>query len=278
MTEIKLDILSNKNQKSNSDQKSITSESESGFSQDTTDPLLDTEPRLNANRLRKAQNLSNRNQLMSEGRPGSTLSACTSETTDGSECLSHPSTSVCETSSAAASVNDCDSRMQVVPDGSQFPHRRLQEVGQANTTAVQCTSPRSSYHGSSTYTGSDSPSHTHSNIVMISQRPPVNGSAVNLGHSESSANDTALPFHSSPVEATPDNGHPSYLTAPQHFLACSAYPHPDDVRRTHQRREGRANQQDFGRLIEYARTNGEPNNDVAQAQQQRLDGNENNRS
>lgn len=252
---------------SNSDQKSITSESESGCSQDTTDPLLDTVPSLNSNRLPKTQNLNSGNQLMLELRPESTLSACTSETTDASEsvftqapCSNHPFTGDREMSVGASASS-----------GSHYPHKRLQEVGQETTTAVQCTSPRNSYHASA-----GSPSHVH-NLVVLSQRPPVNGRAVSLDQSESNASDTVLSLHSSPVEATPDNGLPSYLTAPQHFLASGANPHPDDVWRTHQRRKGRSNEQDFGQLMEYARANGEPNNDAAQVRQ-RSDGNEHNRS
>ena len=197
-------------------------------------------------------------------------------------CSSRQSTVEHETLSGAAlnGTDDHISRMhcQAVPGsgGSHYPHRRLQEVGQENTMAVQCTSPRNSYHGNSTYTASGSPSHTHSNIVMISQGPPMNVSAVNLGHSESS--DGIIALHSSPIEATPDNGHPSYLTGPQHFLATGTNPHPDDVWRTHQRREGRANQQDFRQLVEYSQANGEPNNDVSQVERQILDDSENNRS
>ena len=194
---------------------------------------------------------------MSDLRPESILSACTSQTTDGSERvfgqmprLSRPSIGDREASIGAISTSS----------SSQFPHKRLQEVGHESTTAIQCTSPRNSSAGS--------PSHTqsHSNIVVFAQG---NRRAVDLSRTESTASDTVSTLHSSPVEATPDNGHPGYLAAPQHYLGSGANPLPDDVRSTHQRREGRANEHDFVQLIENTRANGEPNNDVAQAEQQR---------
>ena len=273
MSGVKFDMLSNGNQKNNSDQKSTSSESDCRGSLDTTNPLLDNEPRLDPSGLTSIQNLnllSDRNQLTLQLRPESTLSACTSESTNSSEyvhgnqalCLSPQSTSDHGTS-VGVSVNcteDCDSQLQPASSGFKYPHRRLREVGQANTTAIQCTSPRNSYHRNSTCAGAGSPQHA-SNVGVISQRPSVNGSAA--GQSESSdATGNIAPLHPSPVEAT--GGGRSYMTAPQHFFVSGANPHPDDVWRTHQWREGRANEEDFGPLVEYALANGEPNNDVAE--------------
>ena len=235
---------------SNGDQKSITSDSGSGFSQGIANPLLDDEQRLNFSLLPGTENSVNPgHQLTLQLRPESTLSGCTSETTTDSvlvqeSCSSHPSG---------------DHEM------SGYPHKRLQEIGQASTTAVQCTSPRNSF-----FAGVGSPSHTP-NMVVFPPRSPVNRSAaVNLPRSESSASDT---LHPSPVEATPDDGNRrNYMAAPRHFFASGANPHPDDVQRIHQQRAGRANEEDFSQLVDYAQANGgdsRPDNDVAQVEQWR---------
>lgn len=258
--EIKLDDI---DQKSHNDpHRSVTPESNSSFSQCTTDLLLDNVQRSDSSHSSKTHSTNNENQLVLESRPESTLSACTSVTTDGSERvlatgqtlnLSRPSTGDREVSIGATSASS----------SSQFPHKRLQEIGQESTIAIQCTSPRNSYYAA----GAGSPSHAQCynyNTVMLAQGSPENciHTVVNLGQTESSTSDAVpTPSHPSPVEATPDNG-PSYMSGPQHFLASGANPHPDDVWNTHQWREGRANEQDFIQLMESTQANGEPNNDL----------------
>ena len=267
---------------SNGDQKSIASDSGSGSSQGIANPLLDNEQRLDSSPLPEMENLNaghqltldssplpemeNLNaghQLTLELRPESTLSGCTSETTTDSVLIqesysNHPSSDH-EMLIGATATGSC----------TVYPHKRLQEVGQASTTAVQCTSPRNSI----IYAGAGSPSHTPgpNNMVVVPQRSPVNYSAaVNSSQSESIASKS---LHPPPVEATPDDGHRrNYMAAPHHFLASGANPHPDDVRRIHQQRAGRANEEDFGELVDSARANGgdlQPNNDVAQVERQR---------
>ena len=257
VTAVNLEILSNGDQKSASDSGSVSS-------QDIANHLLDDEQRLDCSPLPEIVNLNPGHQ---ELRPESTLSGCTSETTTDSVLIqesysNHPS---CDHemligATATASTSSC----------SVYPHKRLQEVGQASTTAVQCTSPRNSI----IYAGAGSPSHTPGpNMVVVPQRSPLNYSAAvnnNLSQSESIASDT---LHPPPVEATPDDGYRrNYMAAPYHFLASGANPHPDDVRRIHQQRTGRANEEDFGELVDFARANGgdsQPNNDVAQVERQR---------
>ena len=249
MTAVNLETLSNGDQKSASD-------SGSGFSQDIANPLLDSEQRQDFSPLPEMENLNPGHQL----RPESTLSGCTSETTTliQESCSSHPPSDHEMLVEATATASTSSS--------AGYPHKRLQEVGQASTTAVQCTSPRNSI-----YAGAGSPSHAPNMTVMLPPRSPINHSAaVNLSWSESSASDT---LHPPPVEATPDDGRRrNYMAAPRHFLASGANPHPDDVRRIHQQRAGRANEGDFGELVDSARANGgdlQPNNDVAQVERQR---------
>ena len=249
MNAVNLEVLSN------GDQKSIASDSGSGSSQGIANPLLDNEQMLDSSPLPEMENLNPGHQLTLELRPESTLSGCTSENTTDSvliqESYSNYPSSDHEMliGATAASTNNC----------SVYPHKRLQEVGQASTTAVQCTSPRNSI----IYAGAGSPSHTPGpNMVVVPQRSPVNYSAAS--QSESIVSDT---LHPPPVEATPDDGHRrNYMAAPHHFLTAGANPHPDDVRRIHQQRAGRANEEDFGELVDSARANGgdsQPNNDVA---------------
>ena len=257
---VQLDVLSNGDQKYNCDQKSTTSESDCGGSLGTTDLLLSSESRLDSRCLSETQNSNLSSELMLQPRPDNILSACTSEITNNSEymhgqapCLNRQSTGDHETS-IGASVNcteGSDSHPQAAYSGSQYPNRRLQQVGQENTRPIQCTSPRNSYHGSSIHAGA---------------RPSVDGNADSLVNNDDIDNRPSL--HSSPIEATPDGrgSGRSYMAVPQHLFVSSANPHPDDVHRTHQRREGRANEEDFGTLVGYALANGEPNNDTARVE------------
>ena len=257
VTAVNLETLRNDDQKSASD-------SGSGSSQGIANHLLDDEQRLDCSPLPEIVNLNPGHQ---ELRPESTLSGCTSEATTNSVLnqelyLNHPSSDheMLIGATATASTSSC----------SVYPHKRLQEVGQASTTAVQCTSPRNSI----IYAGAGSPSHTPgpNNMVVVPQRSPLNYSAAvnNLSQSESIVIDT---LHPPPVEATPDDGRRrNYMAAPHHFLASAANPLPDDVRRIHQQRTGRANEEDFGELVDSAWANGgdsQPNNDVVQVERQR---------
>ena len=268
---------------SNYDQKS--SASESGESQDATNPLLD---RSDCPSLTETQNLdltSNGSQLVLQSRPETTLSTGTFETTDTcslehvhgpvlTPCLSRQSGGVDEASvgSSVSCTDVSDPRMQAASIGS-FTHKRLQEVGQTNTAAVQCTSPRNSCYGHSTCVGNSliSP-RTHT--LLTSQCSSVNA-GVNLGPHESSdmsAADDGLPHNFSPVEATPNNDDRSYMTTPQYYLTPGISHLPNDIQRTHQQREP-------GRVSEYPTlANGEPNNNSSLIERQRSDGNEDNGS